>query len=115
MAVFAERPTNKRESGRVLRLIVALVMVVVLLQDLMLGAAIPTATAPPTHDIGWPRQVTQDGSELIYYQPQVDEWKDYKTLFARVAFSLTPNGGKQVLGVASMEAGTIVDKDSRTV
>lgn len=71
--------------------------------------------AGPTQDIGWPRQVKNSSGTLIYYQPQVDEWKDYKELTARIAFSLTPTGGKQVLGVASVRCGTLVDKDSRTV
>lgn len=66
-------------------------------------------------DIGWPRQISKNGARLIYYQPQVDSWSDYKQLAARVAFSLTPAGGKQTLGVASLQAGTIVDKESRTV
>jgi hypothetical protein len=73
------------------------------------------APAPITRDVGWPRQVSRDGAVLIYYQPQIDAWKDYKELMGRVAFSLTPQGGKQGLGVASFQAGTIVDKDTRTV
>ena len=50
----------------------------------------------------------------MYYQPQLDEWKDYKQLVGRVAFSLTPRGGDAVLGVLNFQAGTIVDKESRT-
>jgi hypothetical protein len=114
MPLFRKGPANNTRPVRASRRISAVALVLLLLDQLLMGAATPAAP-PPTHDIGWPRQVTQDGSELIYYQPQVDEWTDYKTLFARVAFSLTPKGEKQVLGVASMEAGTIVDKDSRTV
>lgn len=66
-------------------------------------------------DAGWPRQIEKDGTVLLYYQPQADEWKDYKELTGRMAFSLTPKGGKQALGVASFHTGTIVDKESRTV
>ncbi|HEX6276145.1 MAG TPA: hypothetical protein VFZ53_24055, partial [Polyangiaceae bacterium] len=73
------------------------------------------APAPPVQDIGWPRQLTRDGNVLVYYQPEVDEWKNYKELTCRVAFSLTPKGGKQLLGVASLKADTLVDKESRTV
>ena len=72
-------------------------------------------STPPTQDIGWPRQITKDGSTLIYYQPQIDNWKDYKDLTCEMAFSLTPKGGKQILGVATMEANTITDKDAHTV
>jgi hypothetical protein len=52
---------------------------------------------------------------LVYYQPQIDEWKDYKELTGKIAFSLTPSGGKAVLGVADVKAGTLVDKDTHTV
>ena len=68
-----------------------------------------------TTDIGWPREVTKNGSKLVYYQPQIDNWKDFKEITAEVAFSLTPKDGKEVLGVASMQAETLVDKDSRNV
>ncbi|WP_456312509.1 hypothetical protein [Pseudomonas shirazensis] len=68
-----------------------------------------------TTDIGWPREVNSDGSKLVYYQPQVDQWRDFKGLTAQIAFSLTPKDGKQVLGVASLQAETIVDKDSHNV
>jgi hypothetical protein len=66
-------------------------------------------------DPGWPREVEKGGSKLVYYQPQVDAWKDYREIRARYAFSLTPAGGKPVVGVASLEARTTVDKESRTV
>src|SRR5262245_19023100 len=77
-------------------------------------AAKQTGAGPPGQDPGWPRQIEKDGTTLVYYQPQIDEWKDYKELFCRVAFSLKPKGGKEVLGVASLQAGTMVDKDSHT-
>lgn len=66
-------------------------------------------------DAGWPRQVTRDGAVLVYYQPQVDGWKDYNELTANMAFGITPNGGKETLGVASIHCTTIVDKDKRMV
>jgi hypothetical protein len=78
------------------------------------AASIPTPAAP-TQDIGWPRQVKNNAGTMIYYQPQVDEWKNYKELTGRMAFSLTPISGKQVLGVASLHCGTLVDTDTRTV
>lgn len=65
-------------------------------------------------DIGWPRQVEKDGATLLYYQPQVDGWEDYKVLKARVAFSLTTSEGKQAMGVTSIKAHTLVDMDTRT-
>src|SRR5882672_9345074 len=74
-----------------------------------------TSAQSSTQDIGWPRQITKDGSTLIYYQPQIDEWKDYKDLSCRFAFSLEVKNGKQLLGVASMKCGTLVDKENHTV
>ncbi|HMF90908.1 MAG TPA: hypothetical protein VKL40_09705 [Candidatus Angelobacter sp.] len=58
--------------------------------------------------------IEKDGAKLIYYQPQINEWKDYKKLSGRMAFALTPAGGKEVMGVASLEADTKVDKETRT-
>lgn len=65
-------------------------------------------------DPGWPRELKKEGATLTYYQPQVDEWKNYRDLKFRVAFSLTPPGGKAVLGVASLKATTMVDKEKKT-
>ncbi len=73
-----------------------------------------TAQDGTTQDVGWPRQIEANGVKLIYYQPQIDEWKDYKDLSGRFAFSLT-SGGKESLGVAAFKAKTSTDKESRTV
>jgi hypothetical protein len=66
-------------------------------------------------DPGWPRQKSNASGALVYYQPQVDEWKDYKQLTFRMAFSLTPAGGKTVVGVADVHALTNVNVDDHTV
>lgn len=66
-------------------------------------------------DPGWPRQIVKQGSTLVYYQPQVDEWKGFKELDARIAFSLTPAGGKPVVGVMTLHAQTDVAPDNDTV
>jgi hypothetical protein len=60
-------------------------------------------------DPGWPRKLEKPGGTVIVYQPQVDEWKDYATITMRVAFQLTPIGGKQVIGAATMMGNTNVD------
>jgi hypothetical protein len=76
------------------------------------------ASAPPpaaATDPGWPRQIVKNGTTLVYYQPQVDNWDNYQKISGRAAFSMTPQGGKAALGVVSFEAGTAVDKDTRTV
>jgi len=74
----------------------------------------PAANSTST-DQGWPREVTKDGARLVYYQPQIDEWKDYRLLTAEVAVLLTPAGGQPALGVASLQAETLADLDKRTV
>jgi hypothetical protein len=107
---------------------VSRLLVLALLQQLCLAqnaplqpGQLPPAAPPkpgqlaPTRDIGWPRQVSKDGALLVYYQPQIDAWKDYKELIGKMAFSLTPSGGKAVLGVADLKAKTLVDKDTHTV
>lgn len=66
-------------------------------------------------DPGWPRQVTKQGSTLIYYQPQVDDWKNFTDLTWRMAFSLTPAGGKQAVGVMQLQGHTDVDNDKKMV
>jgi hypothetical protein len=75
----------------------------------------PPAPASATRDIGWPRQLVTERATLVYYQPELDEWNDYKALKCRIALSLTPKGGKPALGVASISANTLVDTEARTV
>ena len=66
-------------------------------------------------DIGWPREMTQNGAQIVYYQPQIDSWRDYRILDARMAVQVTPAGGKATPGVVSMQARTDADKENRTV
>src|ERR1700733_3898363 len=66
-------------------------------------------------DIGWPREKTENGARIVYYQPQIDSWKDYRTLDARMAIQVTPAGGKTTPGVVSIQARTDADKENRTV
>src|SRR4030095_7607189 len=74
----------------------------------------PAATlfAQAKQDPGWPRRLEKNGTELVYYQPQVDEWKDYKTLSGRMAVSVQSKGSDQGVGVvySSMQTATNVDK-----
>lgn len=65
-------------------------------------------------DPGWPRQKTSPAGKFIYYPPQVDDWRNYKDLDFRMAFSLTPTGGKQVIGVVNISGKTDVSVDNRT-
>jgi hypothetical protein len=67
-------------------------------------------------DEGWPRQKQQDGNTLVYYQPQLDSWKDQTVLKARIAVELTLQGQKQpIAGAVWITADTETDLESRTV
>jgi hypothetical protein len=63
----------------------------------------------------WPRERDQDGARIIFYQPQIDDWKQFKIVSGRMAISLTPKGGKQHVGVVTLQMDTDTDMDSRTV
>ena len=54
-------------------------------------------------DAGWPRQLTRPGGKLVLYQPQVDDWKNYQEVDARMAFTLTPTSGQSHVGVATAQ------------
>jgi hypothetical protein len=66
-------------------------------------------------DPGWPRQITKPGGTLICYQPQVDEWTNFTDLTSRMAVSLTPVGGKEIVGVVELRGHTTVDNDNKMV
>lgn len=79
---------------------------------LILSTTLPGLAA--TQDPGWPREMTRDDANLVYYQPQIDDWKDFKEVSGRMAISITPRGGKQYVGIVSIQMHTDVDVDSRT-
>ncbi len=66
-------------------------------------------------DAGWPREKTVNGARLVYYQPQVDAWNDFKLLNLRMAIAITPAGGKTQPGVVTAEMQTDVNVDAHTV
>ena len=67
-------------------------------------------------DPGWPREITnQGGDTLVLYQPQVDDWKNFRELDWRMAFSLTPAGGQEAVGVATLHSNTEIDNDNKMV
>ena len=66
-------------------------------------------------DPGWPRQLTNSGTVLVLYTPQVEDWPDYATLNFRMAFSLTPYQQKEVVGVLYITSSTTVDTYTRMV
>jgi hypothetical protein len=64
-------------------------------------------------DPGWPRERYQNGTRLIIYQPQVDDWKDFQELTWRMAVSLTPKDGRELVGVVEMKGHTDIDNVSK--
>jgi hypothetical protein len=60
-------------------------------------------------DPGWPRTLTNNGSVLVIYTPQVESWTNFETINFRMAFSLASFSGKQVLGVVYVSGSTDVD------
>jgi hypothetical protein len=66
-------------------------------------------------DVGWPREKSNAAGALIYYQPQLDEWKDFRRLEARMAVSIKPAGGQPTLGVVTFRARTDANLETRNV
>jgi hypothetical protein len=67
-------------------------------------------------DIGWPRTLKVDGYAVLAYQPQVDDWKDYSKIEARMAVEMTPEGSKEpIVGALWLKADTVADLDERLV
>jgi|GEM_PF-1058206 len=62
-------------------------------------------------ELGWPREYQHENGEVVLYQPQMDEWKDYKTLTAKAAVSVQFKGSDEFLyGAVYLKAKTEVDK-----
>jgi len=64
---------------------------------------------------GWPRTFNKPNGTLVLYQPQVDSWNNYTVVDARSAFSLTPTGGKEHVGVVTFTLQSVVDMDTHNV
>jgi hypothetical protein len=82
---------------------------------LALSLSLASKVDATTPDPGWPREIVRDDATLIYYQPQIDEWKDFKQLSGRMAVSVTPRGGKPQVGIVAIDMHTDVDIDTRQV
>jgi len=66
-------------------------------------------------DPGWPREKSNARGSIIYYQPQLDEWKNFKQLEARMAVSVRPKGGQPTVGVIYIRATTDANTETRNV
>jgi hypothetical protein len=72
--------------------------------------AAPTSAAP-----SWPKVFDRNGAHIIVYQPQLRSWRNYRSLVADTAISVTQPGGQPILGVVSWSASTIANVSARTV
>src|SRR5438477_9303605 len=93
----------------------ALVIAALLAPPVEKAAAKAASGADQSADPGWPREKYSNGNRLIIYQPQVDDWKNFQELTWRMAVSLTPKGGKEVVGVVEMKGNTDVDNVAKVV
>jgi hypothetical protein len=67
-------------------------------------------------DGGWPREYVRDDARIVLYQPQVESWKDYVDLRARLAVSASSAPeARAVFGSVLIEVATVVDFGTRTV
>jgi hypothetical protein len=66
-------------------------------------------------DIGWPREKTSAEGTLIYYQPQLDEWTNFRELTARMAVSVRAKTGQPTVGIVYLHARTDANLDTRNV
>ena len=75
------------------------------------------AAAVPPPDGGWPRAyTTASGAALVFYQPQIAEWKDQKHVIMYAAVSYMSKGAtKAALGTIKVESDTSVALDERLV
>src|SRR5437764_1778897 len=74
-----------------------------------IGAAQSATGSDQPNNSSLPREKYSNGTRLIIYQPQVDDWKNFQDLSWRMAVSITPKGGKTVLGVVEMKGNTNID------
>ena len=74
------------------------------------------APAPRPLPDTWPHTVTGENGTATIYQPQVIAWPEHRTLTARVAIGVTPNGAKAPLfGVVEVAFDTQTELAERTV
>ena len=80
------------------------------------AAAPAQAQAPAPVADTWPHTVTGENGTATIYQPQVIAWPEHRTLTARVAIGVTPNGAKTPLfGVVEVAFDTQTELAERTV
>jgi hypothetical protein len=85
---------------------ITITLFLTIISTLTVGELLAKSTPPPVAQ-GWPRQRTNEQGRLVYYQPQVDAWTNFKDLTFRMAFSLTPKGGKEIVGIIELQAQAV--------
>jgi len=81
-----------------------------------LAAADATPDDDAISDLGWPREYDHEEGQVVVYQPQLDEWKDFTTLTAKAAISVQFKGSDEFqYGAIYLKATTEVDKDEDEV
>jgi hypothetical protein len=78
------------------------------------AAAAPVTSSPAATT--WPHTVVGANGTATIYQPQVIAWPEHRTLNARIAIGIAPNGAKSpTLGVIEVAFATQTDLAARTV
>jgi hypothetical protein len=79
------------------------------------GMTAATTGSAQSGNSSWPREKYSNGTRLIIYQPQVDDWQNFQDLSWRMAISLTPKSGKTAIGVVEMKGNTTIDNVAKLV
>jgi hypothetical protein len=78
--------------------------------------ATQTQSSKKADVIEWPKEIQAKNGKVMIYQPQIDEWTDYKVVKARSAVAYLPTGQTNPkLGIIEMQSKTEVDMESRLV
>ena len=73
-------------------------------------------TSSQPDPISFPRTLSTDAGTVVIHTPQIDSWKDYATIEARLAVEVTPAGESEaVYGVAEFTADTDPNLELRVV
>jgi hypothetical protein len=77
-------------------------------------ASVVAATDADSLQLGWPREIQQDGYAITMYQPQVDSFENDR-LTSRAAVSVTKDAGEPVFGAVWITARVETDREERLV
>ncbi len=76
----------------------------------------PDAKSAEANLISFPREIVGELGTVVIHTPQIDSWKDFASIEARLAVEVTPKGEEQpVYGVAMLTADTDPNLELRVV